>query len=67
MPMVALVNPVYDCLMRLAKPDALLNEEEVSHWFFFFGFFFVGHHLLFVLHSCHKCYMAMNRKCVCAI
>uniref|UniRef100_A0A3P8VZH8 MIF4G domain containing b n=1 Tax=Cynoglossus semilaevis TaxID=244447 RepID=A0A3P8VZH8_CYNSE len=30
MPMVALVNPVYDCLMRLAKPDALLNEEEVD-------------------------------------
>lgn len=39
MPMVALVNPVYDCLMRLAKPDALLNEEEVSHWFFFLVFF----------------------------
>lgn len=50
MPMVALVNPVYDCLMRLAKPDALLNEEEVSHWFFFFGFFFVGHHLLFLFY-----------------
>ncbi|KAM9394207.1 MIF4G domain-containing protein B isoform 1-T3 [Pholidichthys leucotaenia] len=29
-PMVALVNPVYDCLMRLAKPDALMNEEEVD-------------------------------------
>lgn len=27
--MVALVHPVFDCLMRLAKPDALLNEEEV--------------------------------------
>lgn len=50
MPMVALVNPVYDCLMRLAKPDALLNEEEVSHCFFFFGFFFVGHHLLFLFY-----------------
>lgn len=30
MPMVALVMPVYDCLMRLAQPDALLNEEEVD-------------------------------------
>lgn len=28
--MVALVHPVYDCLMRLAQPDALMNEEEVS-------------------------------------
>ena len=27
--MVALVHPVYDCLLRLAQPDALLNEEEV--------------------------------------
>nr|XP_020472081.1 MIF4G domain-containing protein [Monopterus albus]XP_020472082.1 MIF4G domain-containing protein [Monopterus albus]XP_020472083.1 MIF4G domain-containing protein [Monopterus albus]XP_020472084.1 MIF4G domain-containing protein [Monopterus albus]XP_020472085.1 MIF4G domain-containing protein [Monopterus albus] len=30
MPMVALVHPVYDCLMRLAHPDALKNEEEVD-------------------------------------
>lgn len=30
MPMVALVNPVYDCLMRLAQPDALMNEKEVD-------------------------------------
>ncbi|XP_006791609.1 MIF4G domain-containing protein B-like isoform X3 [Neolamprologus brichardi] len=30
MPMVALVHPVYDCLMRLAKPDALMNEDEVD-------------------------------------
>ncbi|XP_067334610.1 MIF4G domain-containing protein B-like isoform X2 [Channa argus] len=30
MPMVALVHPVYDCLMRLAQPDALMNEEEVD-------------------------------------
>lgn len=29
MPMVALVHPVFDCLMRLAQPDALMNEEEV--------------------------------------
>lgn len=29
MPMVALVHPVYDCLMRVAQPDALMNEEEV--------------------------------------
>lgn len=29
MPMLALVHPVFDCLMRLAQPDALLNEEEV--------------------------------------
>ncbi|MEQ2161134.1 MIF4G domain-containing protein B [Goodea atripinnis] len=29
MSMVALVLPVYECLMRLAEPDALLNEEEV--------------------------------------
>lgn len=30
MQMVALVHPVYDCLMRLAKPDALMNEDEVD-------------------------------------
>ncbi|KAL4657943.1 MIF4G domain-containing protein B isoform X1 [Arapaima gigas] len=30
MPMMALVNPVYDCLFRLAQPDALQNEEEVD-------------------------------------
>lgn len=30
MPMVALVHPVYDCVMRLAQPDALMNEEEVD-------------------------------------
>ncbi|MED6263952.1 MIF4G domain-containing protein B [Characodon lateralis] len=30
MSMVALVLPVYECLMRLAEPDALLNEEEVD-------------------------------------
>ncbi|XP_068574919.1 MIF4G domain-containing protein B-like [Cebidichthys violaceus] len=30
MPMVALVHPVYDCLIRLAQPDALINEEEVD-------------------------------------
>uniref|UniRef100_A0A3P9L5B1 MIF4G domain containing b n=1 Tax=Oryzias latipes TaxID=8090 RepID=A0A3P9L5B1_ORYLA len=30
MPMVALVHPVYDCMMRLAQPDALKNEEEVD-------------------------------------
>ncbi|XP_038132609.1 MIF4G domain-containing protein B [Cyprinodon tularosa] len=30
MPLGALVLPVYDCLMRLAQPDALLNEEEVD-------------------------------------
>lgn len=29
MPMVALVHPVYDCLIRLGQPDALMNEEEV--------------------------------------
>ncbi|KAF7654245.1 hypothetical protein LDENG_00072380 [Lucifuga dentata] len=29
-PMVALVHPVYDCLTRLAQPDALMNEEEVD-------------------------------------
>ncbi|XP_067913958.1 MIF4G domain-containing protein B isoform X1 [Heterodontus francisci] len=29
MPMMALVNPVYDCLFRLAQPDSLQNEEEV--------------------------------------
>ncbi|XP_061557504.1 MIF4G domain-containing protein B isoform X2 [Phycodurus eques] len=28
-PIVALVQPVYDCLMRLAQPDALMNEEEL--------------------------------------
>lgn len=30
MPMMVLVNPVYDCLMRLAEPDSLQNEEEVD-------------------------------------
>ncbi|KAL2087107.1 hypothetical protein ACEWY4_018166 [Coilia grayii] len=29
-PMAPLVNPVYDCLFRLAQPDALTNEEEVD-------------------------------------
>ncbi|XP_034047194.1 MIF4G domain-containing protein B [Thalassophryne amazonica] len=29
-PMLALVHPVYDCLIRLAQPDALLNEKEVD-------------------------------------
>ncbi|XP_030638485.1 MIF4G domain-containing protein A [Chanos chanos] len=29
-PMVALVDPIYDCLFRLARPDALLNDEEVN-------------------------------------
>lgn len=26
---MALVDPIYDCLFRLAQPDALMNEEEV--------------------------------------
>lgn len=30
MPMMALVQPVYDCLFRLAQSDALQNEEEVD-------------------------------------
>ncbi|XP_056608486.1 MIF4G domain-containing protein B [Triplophysa dalaica] len=30
MPMLALVQPVYDCLLRLAQPDALKNEVEVD-------------------------------------
>ncbi|KGL79904.1 MIF4G domain-containing protein [Tinamus guttatus] len=30
MPMMALVNPVYDCLFRLAQPDSLCKEEEVD-------------------------------------
>ncbi|NXK62868.1 MI4GD protein, partial [Sylvietta virens] len=30
MPMMALVNPVYDCLFRLAQPDSLQKEEEVD-------------------------------------
>lgn len=29
-PVVALVDPIYDCLFRLAQPDALMNEEEVD-------------------------------------
>ncbi|XP_060774549.1 MIF4G domain-containing protein A [Neoarius graeffei] len=29
-PMAALVEPVYDCLFRLAEPDALINEVEVD-------------------------------------
>lgn len=38
--MVALVHPVYDCLTRLAQPDALMNEEEVSMIIGFVVFFF---------------------------
>ncbi|XP_055993854.1 MIF4G domain-containing protein [Sorex fumeus] len=30
MPMMALVNPIYDCLFRLAQPDSLSVEEEVD-------------------------------------
>lgn len=30
MPMMALVNPVYDCLFRLAQADSLSEEEEVG-------------------------------------
>ncbi|KAG8446146.1 hypothetical protein GDO86_013851 [Hymenochirus boettgeri] len=30
MPMLALVNPVYDCLFELAHPDSLKKEEEVD-------------------------------------
>lgn len=30
MPMMALVQPVYDCLFRLAQSDSLQNEEEVD-------------------------------------
>ncbi|XP_054564990.1 MIF4G domain-containing protein isoform X1 [Eptesicus fuscus] len=30
MPMMALVNPVYDCLFRLAQPDSLSEEEEAG-------------------------------------
>ncbi|XP_044526320.1 MIF4G domain-containing protein-like [Gracilinanus agilis] len=30
MPMMVLVNPVYDCLFRLAQPDSLHKEEEVD-------------------------------------
>uniref|UniRef100_A0A8C6JHD0 Uncharacterized protein n=1 Tax=Melopsittacus undulatus TaxID=13146 RepID=A0A8C6JHD0_MELUD len=30
MPMMALVNPVYDCLFRLAQPDSMCKEEEVD-------------------------------------
>lgn len=40
MPMAALVHPVYDCLMRLAQPDALMNEEEVRRSMLLFLFFF---------------------------
>ncbi|XP_038181222.1 MIF4G domain-containing protein [Arvicola amphibius] len=30
MPMMALVNPVYDCLFQLAQPESLSREEEVD-------------------------------------
>ncbi|XP_075702984.1 MIF4G domain-containing protein isoform X1 [Rhinoderma darwinii] len=30
MPMMALVNPVYDCLFQLAQPESLQREEEVD-------------------------------------
>lgn len=30
MPMMALVNPVYDCLYQLAQPESLQKEEEVD-------------------------------------
>ncbi|KAK9973219.1 hypothetical protein ABG768_023960 [Culter alburnus] len=29
-PVVALVDPIYDCLFKLAQPDSLMNEEEVD-------------------------------------
>uniref|UniRef100_A0A8C5QKW2 MIF4G domain containing n=1 Tax=Leptobrachium leishanense TaxID=445787 RepID=A0A8C5QKW2_9ANUR len=30
MPMLALVNPVYDCLFQLTEPESLRREEEVD-------------------------------------
>ncbi|XP_030064147.1 MIF4G domain-containing protein isoform X2 [Microcaecilia unicolor] len=30
MPMMALVNPIYDCLFLLAQPDSLQEEDEVD-------------------------------------
>ena len=39
MPMVALVHPVYDCLLRLSQPDALVNEDEVTFLFINLYFF----------------------------
>lgn len=33
-PMAVLVDPVYDCLFRLAQPDALVNEVEVTYSMF---------------------------------
>lgn len=47
MPMVVLVHPVFDCLMRLAKPDALVNEEEVRKKCLFVFFFAVFTHAPF--------------------
>ncbi|XP_048055511.1 MIF4G domain-containing protein A [Megalobrama amblycephala] len=29
-PVVALVDPIYDCLFTLAQPESLMNEEEVD-------------------------------------
>ncbi|XP_072260025.1 MIF4G domain-containing protein isoform X2 [Pyxicephalus adspersus] len=41
MPMMALVNPVYDCLFQLAEPESLKVEEEGAAIFFLLAIF--GH------------------------
>ncbi len=40
MPMMALVHPVYDCLFRLAKSDALKNEEEVNPEYYYYYYYY---------------------------
>lgn len=54
MPMVVLIHPVFDCLMRLGKPDALVNEEEVRKNVLFFYFWLILLSLSNMLKWCMK-------------
>ncbi len=47
--MVALVHPVFDCLMRLAQPDSLVNEEEV--WKSYLSFCYLHFLKMLFLHN----------------
>lgn len=49
--MVVLVHPVFDCLMRLGKPDALVNEEEVRKKCLFVFFTLLTHSPFIVEHA----------------
>uniref|UniRef100_A0A8C5SR70 Uncharacterized protein n=1 Tax=Laticauda laticaudata TaxID=8630 RepID=A0A8C5SR70_LATLA len=45
MPMMALVNPIYDCLFLLAQPDSLQKEEEVDCLVLVLELVLVLHHI----------------------